>query len=59
MLFKEIAIMFKVSERTLRRLIKSSENEEVRRFGAKKGSGTYFYSSKEVDFLISNIDIIS
>ena len=52
MLFKELAALFYVSENTLRKWIKSSKNEDVRVFGAKRGTGTFFYSEKEVEILL-------
>jgi len=57
MLFKELAAMFFVSENTLRKWIRNSKNDEVRAIPAKRGSGTYFYSAKEVQILIKNIKL--
>lgn len=58
MLFKELAAMFQVSENTLRKWIKNSENEAVRSIPAKRGSGTYFYNANEVQILIKNLKYI-
>jgi len=55
MLFKEIAQMLNVTEYTLRQLLKTSKNEDFRNFASKKGTGSYYYTGIEVDFIIKNV----
>jgi hypothetical protein len=54
MLFKEIAQILNLSERTLRKLIKLSVNAEIKQLAFKRGTGTYFYTGKEVQLIMKN-----
>jgi hypothetical protein len=55
MLFKELAAMYSVSCNTFRKMLRASDNEKIRALGQKRGTGSYFYNRKEVDFLLKNL----
>ena len=51
MYFKELAAIFGVSTQTLRKMIKTSPEESIRKLGNKKGTGTFFYDKDEISLL--------
>ena len=54
MYFKELADIFNVSTKTLRKMIKTHPNENISKLASKRGTGTYFYNKNEINLLFTN-----
>ena len=52
MFFYEIANMFGISAKTLKKKISEHANPEINKLNGKKGSGSYFYNNEEIQLLI-------
>ena len=56
MFFYEIADMFGISAKTLKKKIIEHPNPEINKLCGKKGSGSYFYTNKEIQLLIKEFN---